>query len=160
MSALKPKMAPEAFIAFVLSSALATQAASRVPAGFTVAQAAVESDWDGSALSQEDFNFFGVKAIGGWAGPSQMWPTQEFLQGHYVTIQAPFRKYASMTEGFEDHAAFLTGNERYAGAFAHADGSIAFARAVAAAGYATDPHYADTIVAIIVAHDLTRYDAA
>jgi flagellar protein FlgJ len=153
-----PKMTPTVFIPYVLAAAQATQAATGIPASFTIAQAAVESDWDGSGLSQEDFNFFGIKAIGGWTGPSQMWPTQEFLQGHYVTIQAPFRKYASMTEGFEDHAAFLTGNERYKPAFEHTDDSIAFAQAVAAAGYATDPHYAQTIAAIIADHDLKQFD--
>ena len=159
MAELKPKMAPGAFISFVLAAAQATQAASRIPASFTIAQAAVESDWGGSGLSQEDFNFFGIKAIGLWSGLSQVWPTREFLQGHDVTIDAPFRKYASMAEGFEDHAAFLTGNARYQQAFAHTDDSIAFAQAVAAAGYATDPHYAETIAAIITAHDLKQYDA-
>lgn len=160
MSALKPKMAPNVFFPFVLAAAQATQAATGIPASFTMAQAAVESSWDGSGLSQEDFNFFGIKAIGGWAGPTQMWPTREFLQGHYVMIQAPFRKYASMVEGFEDHAAFLTGNERYKPAFDHTDDSIAFTRAIAAAGYATDPHYADTIISIIDGHNLKQFDVS
>lgn len=156
---MNPKMIPAVFIPFALEAALKTQADTGIPASFTIAQAAVESDWAGSGLSQKDFNFFGIKAIGGWTGPSQMWPTREFLQGEYVTIQAPFRKYASMTDGFEDHAAFLTGNERYKPAFEHTGDSIAFARAIQAAGYATDPHYADTIISIINKHDLQRlYD--
>ncbi|HEX7642965.1 MAG TPA: glucosaminidase domain-containing protein [Burkholderiaceae bacterium] len=159
MTALQPRMAPEVFFPFVLAAAQKTQADTGIPASFTMAQAAVESAWDGSGLSQEDFNFFGIKAIGGWAGPTQMWPTREFLQGHYVIIQAPFRKYASLKEGFEDHAAFLTGNERYKPAFAHTGDSIAFARAVQAAGYATDPHYADTIGALITSHKLKQFDA-
>jgi len=158
MTALKPKMAPEVYFQFVLAAAQKTQADTGIPASFTMAQSAVESAWNGSGLAQEDFNFFGIKAIGGWTGPSQMWPTREFLQGHYVTIQAPFRKYASMTEGFEDHAAFLTGNERYKPAFDHTDDSIAFTRAIAAAGYATDPSYSETIISIIKSHNLTQYD--
>lgn len=159
MSTLSPKMTPEEFFPYVLAAAQKTQAGSGIPAGFTMAQAAVESAWNGSGLSQQDYNFFGIKAIGGWTGPTQTWPTREFLQGHYVTIEAPFRKYASLEEGFADHAAFLTGNARYRGAFACAGDSVAFARAVQAAGYATDPHYAEVIVGIIGAHDLARFDA-
>jgi len=157
-----PKKTPAEFIAYVASAAQATQRASGIPAGFTIAQAAVESAWDGSGLSQQDFNFFGIKAIGDWHGPSQMWPTLEFLQGHYVSIMAPFRKYASLTEGFEDHAAFLDPriNPRYAPAYQHTGDSVAFAHAIQAAGYATDPNYAAAIIAIIEGDDLRQYDAA
>lgn len=156
-----PKKTPAEFIAYVAQAAQATQAASGIPASFTIAQAALESAWDGSGLSQQDFNFFGIKAIGDWHGPSQWWPTVEFLQGHYVSITAPFRKYASLTEGFEDHASFLDPkvNPRYAPAYAHTDDSAAFARAIQAAGYATDPHYADIIISIIDGHGLKQYDS-
>lgn len=160
ITVLKPKMAPQVFIPYVLAAARATQAACGIPASFTIAQAAVESDWDGSGLSQQDFNFFGIKAIGGWRGAVATWPTREFLQGHGVMVEAPFRKYASLEEGFEDHARFLTENERYRTAFDHKDDSIAFARAVQAAGYATDPHYADAIVAVIGEHGLKQFDLA
>ncbi len=157
-----PKKTPSEFIVYVASAAQTTELASTIPASFTIAQAALESAWDGSGLSQEDFNFFGIKAIGDWSGPAQTWPTVEFLQGHYVSVMAPFRKYASLTEGFEDHARFLDPkiNPRYAPAYLHTDDSIAFARAIQAAGYATDPRYADTIAAIIVGHDLKQFDTA
>ena len=160
MTTPQPKMAPAVFIPFVLAAALKTQADTGIPASFTIAQAAVESEWDGSGLSQEDYNFFGIKAIGDWDGPSQMWPTEEFLQGHYVTIQAPFRKYGSMAEGFEDHATFLDPkvNPRYAPAYQHTDDSCAFAQAIQAAGYATDPNYAATIIEIINGHGLKQFD--
>jgi len=153
-------MAPQVFIPYVLAAARATQASSGIPTSFTIAQAAVESDWDGSGLSQQDFNFFGIKALGGWRGAVQTWPTREFLQGHSVTVDAPFRKYQSMEEGFEDHARFFIENERYREAMTHKDDSIAFARAVQAAGYATDPHYADAIVAVINEHQLKQFDLA
>lgn len=69
-----------------------------------------------------------------------------------------FRKYPDLTSGLRDHATFLTDNPRYHEAFEHIDDSLAFARAIAAAGYATDPHYAETIIAIIDEHQLQQYD--
>jgi flagellum-specific peptidoglycan hydrolase FlgJ len=53
-----------------------------------------------------------------------------------------FRVYPSPAEAFLAHGHFLRDNHRYAPAFQHLDDPFAFARAVAAAGYATDPTYA------------------
>ena len=152
-------MTPPQFIALLLPSARATQIATGMPASFMIAPAAVESGWGTSQQCQQDFNYFGIKAIGGWTGATQNWETREVINGHSVFVMAAFRKYPNLTAGLEDHAAFLTGNPRYAPAFQHKDDSIAFAQAVAAAGYATDPHYAQTIISIINAHNLKQYDA-
>ena len=152
-------MIPQQFIALLLAPAQATQAVTGIPASFTIAQAAVESGWGTSQQCLQDFNYFGIKAIGGWTGETQNWETREVINGQSVMVNAAFRKYPDLTAGLEDHAAFLTGNERYAPAFQHKDDSIAFAQAVAAAGYATDPHYAQTIISIIQAHSLQQYDA-
>jgi flagellar protein FlgJ len=153
-------MTPPDFIALLLAPAQATQAATGIPTSFTLAQAAVESSWNSSLQAQRDFNLFGIKADAAWHGAVGMWPTREVVNGKSVTQICAFRKYPDLTAGLEDHAAFLTGNARYRAAFQHADDSRAFARAVAAAGYATDPHYADTIIAIIDVHQLQQYDHA
>lgn len=151
-------MTPTEFIALMAPPAQATQAASGIPASFTIAQAAVESAWYGSAQAKQDYNLFGIKADAGWHGATQIWPTREVVGGKSVTQNCAFRKYPDLTAGLEDHAAFLTGNPRYSAAFAHKDDSCAFAREVAKAGYATDPHYAEAIVAIIEFHQLKQYD--
>jgi flagellum-specific peptidoglycan hydrolase FlgJ len=151
-------MTPTGFIQLLCGPAQATQAATGIPASFTMAQAALESAWNSSAQALQDFNLFGIKADAAWHGNTQLWPTREVVGGKSVVVNAAFRKYPNLTAGLEDHAAFLTHNERYKPAFAHRDDSCAFAEAVAAAGYATDPHYAQKIVAIINGHQLKQYD--
>jgi flagellum-specific peptidoglycan hydrolase FlgJ len=151
-------MTPTDFIQLLCGPAQATQAATGIPASFTMAQAAVESAWNSSAQALQDFNLFGIKADASWHGASQQWPTREVVGGKSVTVNAAFRKYPTLTAGLEDHAAFLVGNARYRPAFVHGDDSCAFAAAVAAAGYATDPLYAQKIIAIINAHQLKQYD--
>ncbi|HSY30247.1 MAG TPA: glucosaminidase domain-containing protein [Burkholderiaceae bacterium] len=151
-------MTPTEFIALLAPPAQATQAATGIPASFTIAQGAVESAWYSSGQAVQDFNLFGIKADASWRGVTQIWPTREVVDGHSVMVNARFRKYADLAAGLQDHATFLTGNPRYAPAFQHRDDSCAFAQAVAAAGYASDPHYADSIVAIINGHNLKQYD--
>ena len=63
----------------------------------------------------------------------------------------------SVEECFAAHGHFLRDNSRYAKAFQAVDGE-SFARAIAAAGYATDPKYADLLVEIIRENNLTQYD--
>ena len=64
-----------------------------------------------------------------------------------------------MEECFREHGRFLRDNPRYAPAFETTD-SESFARAIHAAGYATDPHYSDALIGIIRDNDLTQYDTA
>ncbi|MER5278574.1 hemopexin repeat-containing protein [Streptomyces sp. NPDC002809] len=134
-----------------------------VPALTTLGQAALESDWGRSAPGN---NFFGIKAKA--ADPEdtrQLLRTREVLRRPDATfpevvsvtprpdgtfeyiVRDWFRRYASPEESFTHHAHFLRDNTRYAAAFDHSDDPYAFARAVAAAGYATDPHYSDVLAA-------------
>lgn len=141
-----------------------TQTEYQVPASVTIAQAVLESAW-GTRHIGEANNYFGIKAgtangqvtFGSIANGYVTVPTREVINGHDVMVQANFRKYASMTDSFRDHGDFLRRNKRYAPAFATTDGT-AFARAVAAAGYATDPRYGDTLATIIQQFQLTQYD--
>lgn len=151
-------MIPQAFIALLYPTAKQVQKDTGIPASFTIAQAAVESGWGTSQQCLKDFNYFGIKAIGGWTGDAEMWQTREVVNGHSVYVMAAFRKYPNLIAGLEDHSKFLTDNPRYNPAFLHKDDSCAFAQAVADAGYATDPHYAQTIIGIINGHNLKQYD--
>ena len=147
-------MTPADFIAALLPGALACRDATGVPVGVTLAQAACESAWGGKAPGN---NLFGIKADAAWSGPTVSFLTHEDLAGRWVEITAAFRAYPDFAASLADHGRFLRANPRYAGCFATCD-SIACARAVAAAGYATAPDYGDTLCAIIDAHRLQQYD--
>jgi flagellar rod assembly protein/muramidase FlgJ len=152
-------MTPTDFIAAVAPGAIVTQLRTGVPAGFTIAQAALESGWGTSGLAQAPANnLFGIKATVDWKGRTVDLPTHEWVCGQMVQCVAHWRAYDSWGDSLLDHAAFLTGNPRYHAAFAHTDDSAEFARAVAAAGYATDPAYADKVIATMRAHNLAQYD--
>ena len=151
-------MKPDDFIAAIAPAAKASAATTKIPASFTVAEAALESGWGSSQLAAQGFNLFGVKADHAWAGETLTMRTREFLDGQWVLVPALWRKYADWLGAIQDHAAFLLHNPRYKLAFDHADGE-GFARAVAAAGYATDPDYAAKVCSVIRSHDLTALDA-
>lgn len=72
-------------------------------------------------------------------------------------VPARWRKYADWQECMDDHATFLHQNRRYESCFECCSGD-AFARAVAKAGYATDPDYAAKLISIIDKHQLARLD--
>lgn len=146
-------MTPAEFIDAVGPAARSSAAATGIPASFTVAEGALESGWGRSQLATEGFNLFGVKADPAWHGDVLTMPTREFLKGQWVLVDARWRKYPGWLGAIADHAAFLMGNPRYAAAFQAPDAE-GFTKAVAAAGYATDPAYADKILSIIRAHNL------
>ena len=101
------------------------------------------------------WNFFGIKAQSD--EPFIVVRTREVVEGNDVFINAKFRRFASMEECFREHGRFLRDNPRYAPAFKTTDAE-SFARAIHAAGYATDPHYSDALIGIIRDNDLTQYD--
>lgn len=150
-------MKKQDFFALLIGAARTCAAASAVPASFTLAQAALESAWGESQLAKQGRNLFGVKADPSWTGSVLTMPTREFINGAWCTVSARWRSYATWQECVDDHAAFFHRNQRYAGCFAYRDGE-GFARAVAAAGYATDPEYGNKLVATIRANNLAVYD--
>lgn len=145
-------MTPDDFIAQIGPPAQESAKTTRIPASFTVAEAALESGWGAHCPGM---NLFGIKADVSWHGAITQQITHEVVQGKTVQITANFRAYPSWLASIEDHAQFLLTNPRYKPAFSCTDGK-AFAMAVAAAGYATDPLYASKIISIIDAHALTK----
>ena len=150
-------MKTQDFIDLIGPAARASAKATGVPASFTVAEAALESGWGESLLARQGKNLFGVKADPAWHGDVLTLNTREFLHGTWVMVPARWRKYADWQACMDDHAAFLHQNRRYAPCFACTTGD-AFAKAVAQAGYATDPDYAAKLVSIIDAHQLAALD--
>ena len=156
------RLGPRAFVAAFRAHALASQAATGVPALVTLGQAALESGWGERAPR---FNFFGIKAKASDPPETrQLLRTREVLARSNVTgfpevisvtprpdgrftyiVRDWFRAYPSAHAAFLAHGQFLTRNKRYAPAFAHTGDPFAFATAVARAGYATDPSYAQVL---------------
>ncbi|MBR8409838.1 glucosaminidase domain-containing protein [Burkholderia cenocepacia] len=145
---------PAGFVAAIAPAAQACAKRTGVPASVTVAQAALESSWGRRAPGM---NLFGIKADASWRGPVTSQITHEVVNGETISITARFRAYSDWEGSIDDHAAFLTGNPRYRPAFAFKDGPN-FARAIAKAGYATDPLYADKLIAIMSTRGLGALD--
>ena len=147
-------MQPSAFIAAIQSAALECAARYKVPASVTIAQAALESAW---GVNAPGHNLFGIKADPSWSGPVVTFLTHEVVGGQRVEVNGKFRAYPDWLGSIDDHASFLATNPRYQAAFMHTDGP-SFANAIAAAGYATDPAYAEKLHEIMQAHDLCALD--
>jgi hypothetical protein len=65
-----------------------------------------------------------------------------------VTIDADFAKYNSFEQSITAHAGFFIRNKRYAKALQCTGKPDEFCREIRKAGYATDPDYADTLIAL------------
>ena len=150
-------MKPEGFIALIGPAAQACHKSTGVPASITVSQAALESGWGESGLTKTAKNLFGIKADSLWRGETVTFDTKEFIRGQWVVVPAKWRKYPSWQASVEDHAAFLKRNPRYQPCFA-CQTADAFVRALAKAGYATDPAYADKVIAVMNKHKLQTFD--
>jgi flagellar protein FlgJ len=110
-----------------------------------IAHAALETGWGQHMPRGEDgresHNLFGIKATG-WAGARVEARTLEQVDGALRERTEPFRAYGSTGEGFQDYVALIRDNPRYAAAKGTGNDAAAFARALQAGGYATDPDYA------------------
>ena len=148
----------EAYYPFATRSAEVTG----VPWLVTLGQAAVESGWGRHAPGN---NFFGIKAGRTEpAGTRQLLTTTEVLSrpdvttfpevisvtrrpdGKYLyTVRDWFRVYPTPADAFIAHGRVLRGNARYAAAWQYTGDPYQFIGAVARAGYATEPDYADVV---------------
>lgn len=147
-------MPPSAFIGMLAQAAQDCQRKTGIPASITLAQAALESSWGSRALGN---NLFGIKADKSWTGRTVSFQTTEHLGGKDVSLADKFRAYDSWLASMVDHAQFLLKNPRYAKCFKETTGA-GWARALQAAGYATDPVYADKLIAIMRGRNLAFYD--
>lgn len=150
-------MKPDDFIAAVSGAARASMAVTQIPASFSIAQAALESGWGSSKTAANANNLFNIKADPSWRGPTWQMASTEHINGKDVLVPARWRRYADWQACFDDRAKFFSGNPRYSACF-KAVGGEAWALAVAAAGYATDPSYADKIIATMRARNLHQFD--
>ena len=106
----------QAFINAVAPGAMAAQQRWGVPASVTISQAIEESAW-GQAAWRRATTTSSASREAGRRG-SVMLPTQEFQNGQWVTVDAPFRAYHSIAESIDDHAQLLATSGYYTHAMA------------------------------------------
>ena len=148
--------AQQAFISQIAPGAIAMQSRYGIPAAVTIAQAIDESGWGQSALAIRDHNLFGIKGTG--PAGTDMLPTQEYQNGRYVTVNAPFRVYHNVAQSIADHGHLLATSSSYQHAMADRHLPDAFATDLTGV-YATDPHYGSNLIAIMKLYNLYRYSA-
>lgn len=126
-----------------------------------IAQAIHESNWGKSGLAVKGKNLFGIK--GSYNGQSVTMRSAEYdRNGNKYYIDAIFRKYPTWYESLLDLANLYKNGvswdrNKYNKIIGETDYKKA-AKAVQAAGYASDPNYATKIINIIESNKLFQYD--
>lgn len=118
-----------------------------IPWEIIMAQAALESGWGNSKLTQNANNFFGIKAGSSWTGPVIIMPTKEQdSSGNVYTVNAAFRVYTSPEAGFNGYADFIHDNPRYSKALDYPNDMLKYITEIKNAGYATDVKYVQLVM--------------
>jgi len=140
------------FIAMLSKPAQAASEQSGIPHHLILAQAALESGWGQRQILTRDgkpsYNVFGIKATGSWQGKTTDIMTTEFENGEAKKVKQKYRVYDSYFDALNDYVKLLSNNPRYA-AVTTASSPEQGAQALQAAGYATDPKYAQKLVGMI-----------
>jgi hypothetical protein len=131
--------------------AIQKMAEHKIPASITLAQGIFESACGTSRLATQANNHFGIKCHKEWQGDT--------IRHDDDALQECFRKYAAVEESYNDHSLFLTSRSRYAKLFTlDILDYKAWAHELKAAGYATNPKYADRIINLIERYNLAQQD--
>lgn len=130
---------------------------SKILPSLIIAQAILESNNGNSGLTTQGNALFGIKANTSWRGKVWTGSTIEYYDGKRTSIVAGFRAYESWKESIEDHSQLLTSLTRYRAVVGEKD-YIKACKAIQAAGYATDPQYANKLIQLIETNRLTQYD--
>ncbi|MCQ2128542.1 MAG: glucosaminidase domain-containing protein [Bacteroidaceae bacterium] len=123
----------------------------KIPASITMAQGLLESGAGYSELTRKANNHFGIKCGSDWTGPTSHHDDD--------AKQECFRSYDNARESYEDHSRFLTTKRRYASLFnLRTNDYKGWAHGLKAAGYATNPVYAEMLINIIERYELYKLD--
>mgnify|MGYP000219225583 FL=1 len=123
----------------------------KIPASITLAQGILESGYGEGTLAKKANNHFGIKCHKEWKGKSITHDDDE--KGEC------FRSYKNPLRSYRDHSLFLVDRDRYSNLFAlNRKDYKGWAVGLKAAGYATDPKYADKLISLIERFNLTRFD--
>jgi len=137
-----PSATPEAFVASISSTAKAVAEELGIDPRLIIAQAALETGW-GKSVKRN--NLFGIKSHGKKEG--LMVQTHEVVGGERIKVWDSFRQYDSYDESIADYGSFLQQNKRYK-PMLQAATLREQVEALGKSGYATDPEYADKVMAI------------
>lgn len=149
--AAQQKITTQEYIAKYKNIAIDHMERYGIPASITLAQGILESDSGNSELSRKSNNHFGIKCKKDWKGGKVY--HDDDAKGEC------FRSYKSVEESYEDHAEYLDAQPRYDSLFVYSSNDYrSWARGLKAAGYATNPKYAQLLVNIIEEHKLYEYD--
>lgn len=131
--------------------AIEKMAQYKIPASITLAQGIFESACGKSKLATEGNNHFGIKCHKDWTGDTIKIDDDE--------LQECFRKYEKVEESYNDHSRFLTSRQRYKALFSlDVMDYKAWAKGLKAAGYATNPQYAERLINLIERFNLAQQD--
>ena len=123
----------------------------KIPASITLAQGVLESGYGESTLAKRANNHFGIKCHKEWRGRSIRHDDDE--------EDECFRSYKNPLKSYRDHSLFLVDRDRYNGLFELKRKDYkGWAFGLKAAGYATDPRYAEKLISLIERFNLTRFD--
>jgi flagellar protein FlgJ len=128
----------------------------KVPAAVVLAQFAVESAFGKKDLGVN--NYFGMKFSTRRHKRFVTKRTVEVIKGKRVTVVAKFAAFNSAQESFLDLGKLLSTSSRYRPAMAVKDDSNEFARQLEKCGYATDPLYAEKLIAIMTRENLYQFN--
>jgi flagellum-specific peptidoglycan hydrolase FlgJ len=124
-----------------------------IPASITLAQGLLESDAGQSKLARSTNNHFGMKCFSRKCGKGHC---QNFTDDTHKDF---FLNFGSAWGSFRAHSEFLKNSDRYKNLFKiNKNDPESWAKGLKSAGYATDKKYAEKLLAIIDAFDLTRFD--
>ncbi|WP_195853776.1 glycoside hydrolase family 73 protein [Aerococcus tenax] len=149
-----------AFINQIGNYATLNYSKSQVLPSVVIAQAILESDFGKSQLASQYGNLFGRKA--GAGEPSVALSTQEYGPGGWVTITDHFKVYPDWQSAVIDHGNLMVNGtdwnpDLYLGV-RQARHYRQATKALAEAGYATDPGYADKLNHLIESYGLMQFD--
>ena len=151
-------MTQDAFIKMIGDAAVKHYPQYKILPSLTIAQAILESGWGSSRLSQECFNYFGMKWREGCGCDYKEYLTKEQRKdGSYYSIMAKFRKYRDAADGIEGYYKFLSGYKRYHNLIGVTDSDKA-CDLIRQDGWATSLKYSQNLKRVIAQNRLTSYD--
>lgn len=144
---------PESFVKSLFPAARQAAARLGTQPEAVIAIAALETGWGKHVISGRNglssHNLFGIKSTDASSSDRVNVTTLEFEQGVMQKVRQPFRTYSSTTAAVADFVRFINENPRYKEAMGKADDPEIFLQEIHKAGYATDPDYAEKVVAVM-----------
>ena len=142
-----------AFFERYAAAAMEQQQRYGIPASVTLAQMYLESGGGTSKLAREGNNYFGIKCSGEWLAAGKPYSLHNDDRPN-----EKFCNYATVEESIDHHSKILSSSRYTACQRCASDDYRGWANGLQAAGYATNPRYAQQLISDIEDYDLHRYD--